>query len=228
MNSAFRRLAARVALAVLPDSDRLRFLAQRPALETWRKRRAGTYPVFPEREALYDHVVGKVLGPVPIQYLEFGVFEGASIRYFSSINDHPDSTFVGFDTFEGLPETWDDGGRMVGKDVFDVGGQVPQIDDERVSFVKGLFQDTLDDALAALPPAEQLVIHNDSDLYSATLYVLTAAHARIVPGTVIIFDEFYSVMHEFRALEDYCSAYGRDYEVLGVTEGHVQVAVRMT
>jgi O-methyltransferase len=73
----------------------------------------------------------------------------------------------------------------------------------------------------------QLIIHNDSDLYSATLYVLTCANSIIVPGTVIIFDEFYSVMHEFRALEDYCASYMRSYEVIAATRNHVQIAIRV-
>ena len=71
------------------------------------------------------------------------------------------------------------------------------------------------------------MIHNDSDLYSATLYVLTRANDIILPGTIIIFDEFYSVMHEFRALEDYCSSYMRSYDVLAATRDHIQVAIRI-
>jgi len=37
-------------------------------------------------------------------------------------------------------------------DEFDVGGKVPCIDDDRVSFVKGLFQDTLDEFLVKFRP----------------------------------------------------------------------------
>ena len=39
-------------------------------------------------------------------YLEFGVHEGYSIKYFSEMMENPNSKLVGFDSFEGLPETW--------------------------------------------------------------------------------------------------------------------------
>ena len=61
------------------------------------------------------------------------------------------------------------------------------------------------------------MIHNDSDLYSSTLYVMTRCHDLLRPGSIVIFDEFASVMHELRAWEDYCAAYRREYEVLGAT-----------
>ena len=92
------------------------------------------------------------------------------------------------------------------------------MNDERVEFRKGLFQGTLPDFLNQYNSDNQLVINIDADLYSATLYVLTAAHSIIKPGTIVIFDEFSSVLHEFRALEDYCSAYMRDFEVVCVAE----------
>ena len=75
------------------------------------------------------------------------------------------------------------------------------------------------------------MIHNDSDLYPSTLYVLSRCNDLIQPGTIIIFDEFSSVLHELRALEDYCSAYRRDYTVIGATKSpadyYAQVAIRM-
>ena len=53
------------------------------------------------------------------------------------------------------------------------------------------------------------MINNDSDLYSPTLYTLTMLHSRLVPGSIVIFDEFSSPLHEFRALHDYLGAYNR-------------------
>src|SRR5438552_5472573 len=60
-------------------------------------------------------------------YLEFGVFEGNSMRYWSRALRHPEATLVGFDSFEGLPEDFD----LLGpyrKGAFDVGGVIPRID----------------------------------------------------------------------------------------------------
>ncbi|MEJ2496910.1 MAG: TylF/MycF/NovP-related O-methyltransferase, partial [Sulfurovaceae bacterium] len=84
--------------------------------------------------------------------------------------------------------------RTVKKETFTTEGHMPSVNDDRVSFVKGLFQDSLPGFLKTFKPDKQLVIHNDSDLYSATLYVLTYMNNYLVPGTIIIFDEFYSVL----------------------------------
>jgi O-methyltransferase len=212
----------------MPDSTRLNVVCSLPKIETWRKQYIGKdCPLFPKREQLYDHLMANVIKGQSVDYLEFGVYQGESIAYWASHEKNPESRFYGFDTFTGLPEAWKkfNGDRAEG--VFDCGGATPQINDTRVKFVKGLFQDTLDDFLSGFDSRSQLILHNDSDLYSATLYVLTRCHDLLKPGAVVIFDEFSSVLNEFRALADYCSAYCRKYEVLGATNEYFgQVAIR--
>jgi hypothetical protein len=181
---------------------------------------------------MYDYINETILKNGPIVYCEFGVFEGATIEKWSDINSDRASSFYGFDTFTGLPETWATFTENIQKNTFDVKGEYPKIDDDRISFIKGLFQHTLPAFLERYNNKHPLVIHNDADLYSSTLYVLTAAHMVIVPGTIIIFDEFSSILNEFRALEDYCASYLRDYHVIAATVSakgyYSQVAIRMT
>lgn len=212
---------------MLPDSELLRFIGYKPKLEAWRKSRLAHCPAFDTRLSMYDYINRELVRNEPMQYLEFGVYKGETIKYFAGINRHPNSRFVGFDTFTGLPEDWISSIRKVKRSTFDMGGEPPHSDDERISFVKGLFQDMLPGFLATYKPTGQLIIHNDSDLYSSTLYVLTYANDIIVPGTIIIFDEFYGVLHEFRALEDYCASYRRKYEVVAAAEHAAMVALRM-
>ncbi|HNP84252.1 MAG TPA: class I SAM-dependent methyltransferase [Nitrospira sp.] len=227
MTQIIRRWAKKAVLEILPDSGWLRSLTYRPMFETWCRCYLGTHPVFSERTEMYNFINAVIISNKPICYLEFGVYKGESIKHFAQLNSDQDSEFIGFDTFTGLPEDWVEFSRKVGAKTFDAGGECPKFDDRRVSFMKGLFQDTLPIFLKEYKSNFQLVIHNDSDLYSATLYVLTRANDIITPGTVIIFDEFYSVMHEHRALQDYCSAYIRNYEVIAATEGYKQIAIRM-
>ena len=108
---------------------------------------------------------------------------------------------------------------------FGVGGSVPEINDPRVSFVKGWFNDTLPGFLSDFKPKSRLIIHNDSDLYSSTLFCLSELNKIILPGTILVFDEFYSALHEFRALNDYLSAYRRSCHPIGlVDDGQGRVA----
>src|ERR1700757_206646 len=82
-------------------------------------------PSVPSREALWDICIENYALPeIKLTYVEFGVYEGRSIKYFASTNKHADSKFIGLDSFEGLPETWGD----MKKGTFNVGGNIPQTD----------------------------------------------------------------------------------------------------
>jgi len=50
-------------------------------------------PVFPERAALHQFVAEMISG-APVDYLEFGVFQGDSIRMWAGFNKNPASRFV--------------------------------------------------------------------------------------------------------------------------------------
>jgi O-methyltransferase len=176
-------------------------------------RKYNDVPIFEERTALYAHI-NALLGAGPIDYLEFGVHEGASIREWTHLNRSPESRFVGFDSFEGLPQAWD----YLEAGAFSTGGKVPNIDDARATFVRGWFQDTLGQFLDGFVARSRLVVNNDSDLYSSTLFMLTKLDALLIPGTIVFFDEFDDVQHEFRAMVDYADAYRRDFVLLGATD----------
>jgi len=163
---------------------------------------------------LHEYIHTQFIGSSPIDYLEFGVFHGASIRRWSQMNASPDSRFFGFDSFEGLPEKWN---RATPKGTFNTHGVIPTIDDPRVHFVKGWFQESVPKFMLGYSAKNQIVIHNDSDLYSSTLFCLSQLNSVIKPGTILIFDEFGDLLHEFRAFLDYTQAYWRKYKALAAT-----------
>ena len=182
--------------------------------------------MFPSREDLYFHVNQAFFngGRVAMDFLEFGVFQGASLKTWSTLNHNPETRYWGFDSFEGLPEDWHAGKE---KGTFSTFGKAPSIDDSRVQLVVGWFQDTLPSFLASYKPRHRLVVHNDSDLYSSTLYCLTIMNSVLRSGTIVIFDDFYDSLHQYRALTDYCSAYLRSFKVIGMTRHIGQAAVEM-
>ncbi|MBM4148458.1 MAG: hypothetical protein FJ224_05390 [Lentisphaerae bacterium] len=183
---------------------------------------------FHSREELYSALsAAKGLSESRILYLEFGVFKGDSIRWWMRTNRCADSRFVGFDTFTGLPEDW---GRRARKGLFSTQGAVPDVGDPRGRFVKGLFQETLpawvESNRAELASCRK-VIHMDADLYSSTLFVLCSLHPHMRPGDILIFDDFNSVRHEFRAFLDYSSAYLPHTELLGADADWRHVAMQV-
>lgn len=178
-------------------------------------------PMFENREQMYRHLQEDVIRG-PIDYLEFGVADGASLRQWLTLNRHDSSRFWGFDSFEGLPEDWR---STQPKGAFSRNGKPPVIDDHRLRFEIGWFQDTVPTFLKTFEPNARLVIHNDSDLYSSTLYALTQLDACAPAGTILIFDEFYDAHHEFRALMDYASAYRRVFNVIAATAYYNQAAI---
>jgi hypothetical protein len=205
----------------------------------------GYYPTLPDRIAgdldllpawvghprltlmMYEYLNAEVIGGGPIDYLEFGVFKGATIRRWAEINRDPGSRFYGFDTFEGMPERWDCVRNGLEKGHFDAGGRLPETGDGRIRYVKGLFQETLRPFLKDFEPAHRIVVHNDSTLYSSTLYCLTQLDALLVGGSLLIFDEFYSSSHEFQAFYDYTTSYLRRYRVLAAVgrDPYLKVAI---
>ena len=173
------------------------------------------HPYLDTREHLYAHVAKNVVGEdVPITFLEFGVYEGASLLAWTQLNTAAASEFIGFDSFEGLPEAWVNVGHTFAPGTFSTAGQLPQLEDPRLRFVKGWFQDTLPSFLSQFYTGKQIIVHCDADVYTSTLYVLCQLDSLMRPGAIVIFDDFSSMLHDFRAWEDYTRSFGRHYELL--------------
>ncbi|MEP6990316.1 MAG: TylF/MycF/NovP-related O-methyltransferase [bacterium] len=193
-----------------------------PVFHEWRRRYPA--PQVDNRESLYQRLLEKEHLDSGIDYLEFGVYRGYTIRWWAEHNRDSQSTFVGFDSFEGLPEDWN---KESPRGTYATGGKVPDIGDPRCSFVKGMFQDTVHEFFRSHLFDRTLVVHLDADLYSSTLCVLMAVGPHLKNGDVLIFDEFYDYMNEFRALEDYRTAQPFSMEAIGRVGPHDVVALRV-
>jgi O-methyltransferase len=165
------------------------------------------------RESLWGHLFSRIGADQRILLLEFGVFNGYSIHQFAALNQHSASKFIGFDSFDGLPEDW---ARDCPKGTFSQGGQVPPVRDSRITLVKGWFSDTLIAQLQGIKSQDWITVcHFDADLYSSTLFCLTTVLQRF-RRFYFVFDEFSG--HEARALCDVMQAYPIDISFLGHTK----------
>ena len=193
--------------------------------ESMKERKFSGRMTLEDRYALYEYINDEYVRNQPISYLEFGVWQGESLTRWTELNTNRSSRFYGFDTFEGIPEDWN---KLTPKGTFDTGGEPPPVCDQRVQFVKGLFQDTLHDFLDRTQWTGLPIIHIDCDLYSSTLYSLSVVDRILQVGSIIIFDEFYDLTHEFAAFDDYVRSFYRTWDALACTPNLAQVAIRIT
>jgi hypothetical protein len=156
-------------------------------------------------------------------YLEFGVSSGHSLKQLRQIIPQA-ITLFGFDWFKGLPEPFLDSDPK-GAFATDQRIKLPN-----TQLIEGLFQHTL---VPFLSQHEQhcSFINIDCDLYSSASYVLTTLMDRIVPGSVIHFDEMAGYRgwetQEYRAFMEFLETKRCDYRYLGKHElRNVAVIIR--
>lgn len=144
-----------------------------------------------------------------ILFLEFGVWEGNFTNLVSKINNNSNSKIIGFDSFEGLPESWHK--HPIG--TFSTKGIEPEINDKRVQYIKGWFQNTIKTNLKEIlrDDFEEVIVSFDADLYSSSLYCLCQLD-EFKKEYIAIFDEF--APDECRALYDYKLAFGAKIEFI--------------
>jgi hypothetical protein len=161
---------------------------------------------------------------MPIRYLEFGVYRGESLFWWLKRVANPQSRFVGFDTFTGLPERWR---ATEPAGWFDAKGKIPDTKDPRCSFEVGLFQDTLSRFVICNDLSQRLVINLDADMFTSTLFVLTTLGRYLKSGDILFFDEFSCPLDEFRAFEEFVRSFRVKYEVLGAVNGYTRVGIKI-
>ena len=173
---------------------------------------------------------------IPGEVLEFGVHTGSTINIISSILSN--KTVYGFDSFEGLPEDWDISYNKKynkhKKGYFSL-ESLPEVN-SNVVLIKGFFDQSLTPWIKKTLINQISFLHIDSDLYSSAIHVLDTLNEFIVPGTIIVFDEFYPwgrkryetwEEHEYRALKEWIEKFDREVEVLS-RSNHQQCTIKVT
>lgn len=162
-------------------------------------------------------------------WFQFGVFKGQTARILESFVLGQQKLHL-FDSFEGLPEDWHN--TVFNKGSFKIeDNEIPRFDPARTLIHKGWFSETLPEFVSRYNRPIPF-IHLDADLYSSTLTVLEELNALIVPGTILLFDEFFLPTEtgisddECRAFFNWVEKYDRDFQFLWRTEW-VQLAIKI-
>jgi hypothetical protein len=156
--------------------------------------------------------------------LEFGVFEGNSINFFS--NNLRDRTWYGFDSFEGLQENWY--GGYHGKGWFNKNGEIPNVN-ENVKIVKGWFKETVPSFFKENKEKISF-IHIDCDTYKSTKDVFDNINPKLLQNnTLILFDDYHSYWgwkeNIFKVWKEYVHENNIKYEY--VFFGKVQALIKI-
>jgi hypothetical protein len=153
-------------------------------------------------------------------YAEFGVYRGASLRRIRACLPRHIPLY-GFDSFKGIPEAW--GVFPPGTFATSVRPNLPN-----THLVEGRFEDTVPKFVRDHPEHVSF-IHIDCDVYSSTRAVLMGFADRIVPGTVILFDEIIGYAgyeaHEYRAFRKFIAETGKQFEAIARWDAY-RAAVR--
>ena len=196
----------------------LQKLAVQEAVEYIKKKMDRAIPLPTAR-----HVLENAISEARIDghFIEFGVYKGGTIKFIAQTV--PNRQIHGFDSFHGLSEQWS-GNRSM----FDAKGKLPKVPGN-VTLHKGLFSDSLPGWLSRYQGPVSL-IHIDCDLYSSAKSIFDLLGQRIVPGTIIVFDEYFNYhnwqQHEFKAFQEFVHSRKVKYEY--ICFARIQVAVKIT
>ena len=144
------------------------------------------YSIFLNSDEIQKYAIEKSLTndkDLEHTYIEFGVFVGTTINFFSKYL----KKIYGFDSFEGLKEDWL--GNDVSAGTFNLNKKIPKLNKNVVPVV-GWVQDTLDNFLEEKKPKINFV-HMDMDTYETSKFILKKIKPYLIKNSIIIFDELY-------------------------------------
>lgn len=144
--------------------------------------------------------------------VELGVYLGGSITKIAIAN--PNETVYGFDSFQGLPESWNRPDMAFGKGTFSLDNRLPEVP-SNVELIAGWFNETLPVFANAHKDERISLLHVDCDLYSSTKCAFDVLGPLLQKGSIIVFDELLNYptfeKHEIKAFYEFlCNS---DFEV---------------
>jgi len=172
----------------------------------------------------------KSIVDLPGHIFELGVYKGASLVRLATYRDALENDFsrkiVGFDAFGEFPSEGlnaeDDlkfierfesvGGHGLAKDEVDELLRVKGF--ENFKLIKGNVFDTLPGYLEKHPETRLSFLHLDMDVKEPTDFALELLYERVVPGGLIVFDDYNAVAGETLSVDEFVSKHRLKVEKL--------------
>ena len=168
---------------------------------------------------LYKRIVD-----LPGAVVECGVFKGASLLQFATfrelLENENSRKIVGFDMFGAFPKDdhvasdaafvakWNEqfAGAFLAKEDIEASLQLKGIGN--VELVQGDILETLEPYVVQHPELRIALLHVDTDVYRPAKKTLEVFFDRVVPGGVIVFDDYGTVEGETLAIDEFLAGKG--------------------
>ena len=172
----------------------------------------------------------KTIVHIPGDIFELGVYKGVSLVRFATFRDALENDYsrriIGFDAFGDFPtaklEVEDDlkfvekfiGAGGKGLSLNEVTEILKSKGFENVSLVKGNIFDSLPDYVCRHPETRIALLHLDMDVKEPTDFALELLYDRVVPGGVIVFDDYNGVIGSTLSVDAFVKKYQLKLEKL--------------
>lgn len=172
----------------------------------------------------------KTISNIPGHIFELGVYKGASLVRFATFRDALENDYsrkiIGFDAFGAFPTDnleaeYDldfakrfenaDGYGLNNDEVTDV---LNSKGFENFSLIKGDVVSTLPKYLSENPETRIALLHLDMDVKQPTDFALKLLYDKVVPGGIIVFDDYNAVNGETISVDEFISKHRLKLEKL--------------
>lgn len=183
----------------------------------------------------------KMIVALPGHVVECGVYKGASLVRFATFREILESPYsrkiVGFDAFGRFPRSEGDvhddafidrfsaeGGDGISRELFlEV---LSHKGFENVELIQGDICSTVPDYAAQHPELRIALLHIDVDVFRPTQVILDEMFERIVPGGLLVLDDYGTVNGETEAVDQFFEKAGEKVSIEKLPISHVPAYVR--
>ena len=183
----------------------------------------------------------KMIVSLPGHIVECGVYKGASLLRFATFRELLESPhsrkIVGFDAFGRFPEDGEDahnrafigrftkaGGDGISREsLFDV---LAHKGFQNIELIEGNICSTVPQYAQQHPELKIALLHLDVDIYRPSQVVLNELFDRLVPGGLLVLDDYGTVAGETQAVDEFFRQTGRELIVNKLPIAHIPAFVR--
>lgn len=189
-------------------------------------------------KALAHFELYKSIIALPGCVIEAGVYKGASLIRFATFREILESPYsrpiIGFDAFGRFPMPDDEADRSFVDSFEQAGGDGISVEElEQVLHCKGLsnielvpgdIMGTIPRYVGEHPELKIALLHIDVDVYEPTVELLDRLYDRVVPGGLVLLDDYGTVAGETRAVDEFLSSRGKAPQKLPIS--HIPAFIR--